>query len=35
VAALNMGDCFAFACAKSNATDLLYEGDDFKKIDLA
>jgi ribonuclease VapC len=34
-AALNMGDCFAYACAKSNRARLLYKGDDFAKTDLA
>ena len=34
-AALNMGDCFAYACAKSNQAKLLYKGDDFTKTDLA
>ena len=34
-AALNMGDCFAYACAKSNQAKLLYKGNDFIKTDLA
>lgn len=34
-AALNMGDCFAYACAKTNGAKLLYKGDDFSKTDLA
>jgi ribonuclease VapC len=34
-AALNMGDCFAYACAKANGAKLLYKGDDFAKTDLA
>lgn len=34
-AALNMGDCFAYACAKSNGAKLLYKGDDFTKTNLA
>lgn len=34
-AALNMGDCFAYACAKSLGATLLYKGDDFTKTDLA
>ena len=34
-AKLNMGDCFAYACAKSNAARLLYKGDDFARTDLA
>ena len=35
VAALNMGDCFAYACAKANGARLLYKGDDFARTDLA
>jgi len=34
-AALNMGDCFAYACAKTNGATLLYKGDDFSQTDLA
>lgn len=34
-AALNMGDCFAYACAKANGAKLLYKGDDFSRTDLA
>lgn len=34
-AALNMGDCFAYAVAKSHGVALLYKGDDFSKTDLA
>ena len=34
-AALNMGDCFAYACAKTNEAMLLYKGDDFVHTDLA
>ena len=34
-AKLNMGDCFAYACAKTNSARLLYKGDDFAKTDLA
>ncbi len=34
-AALNMGDCFAYACAKALAVPLLYKGDDFAQTDLA
>jgi len=34
-AGLNMGDCFAYACAKSHDARLLYKGDDFSKTDLA
>ena len=34
-AQLNMGDCFAYACAKTNNARLLYKGDDFRHTDLA
>ena len=34
-AALNMGDCFAYACAKANKASLLFIGDDFTKTDIA
>lgn len=34
-ARLNMGDCFAYACAKANGARLLYKGDDFSQTDLA
>jgi ribonuclease VapC len=34
-AKLNMGDCFAYACAKANDARLLYKGDDFARTDLA
>jgi ribonuclease VapC len=34
-AKLNMGDCFAYACARLNNAKLLYKGDDFAKTDLA
>jgi ribonuclease VapC len=34
-AQLNMGDCFAYACAKANDARLLYKGDDFSETDLA
>lgn len=34
-ARLNMGDCFAYACAKTNGARLLYKGDDFVHTDLA
>lgn len=34
-ARLNMGDCFAYACAKTNDARLLYKGSDFAKTDLA
>jgi ribonuclease VapC len=33
-AALNMGDCFAYACAKANRAKLLFKGDDFAKTDI-
>jgi len=34
-AGLNMGDCFAYACARTNGARLLYKGDDFARTDLA
>jgi ribonuclease VapC len=34
-AALNMGDCFAYACAEHLGTSLLYKGEDFARTDLA
>lgn len=34
-AKLNMGDCFAYACAKTNNAKLLYKGDDFSQTDMA
>lgn len=34
-AGLNMGDCFAYACAKANDARLLYKGADFDRTDLA
>ena len=34
-AALNMGDCFAYACAKAAGAKLLYKGGDFALTDLA
>jgi ribonuclease VapC len=34
-AQLNMGDCFAYACARSLGVALLYKGDDFAQTDLA
>ena len=34
-AKLNMGDCFAYACAKTSGARLLYKGDDFTHTDLA
>ncbi|KQM17132.1 hypothetical protein ASE73_09055 [Sphingomonas sp. Leaf24] len=33
-AKLNMGDCFAYACARTNNAALLYKGDDFARTDL-
>jgi ribonuclease VapC len=33
-AGLNMGDCFAYACAKANRAALLFKGDDFSKTDI-
>ena len=33
-AQLNMGDCFAYACAKTLATPLLFKGGDFTKTDI-
>jgi ribonuclease VapC len=32
---LNMGDCFAYACARTNDARLLYKGNDFAQTDLA
>ena len=34
-AQLNMGDCFAYACARAHGLSLLYKGDDFSRTDLA
>lgn len=34
-AALNMGDCYAYACAKANRAKLLFKGADFAKTDIA
>ncbi len=34
-AALNFGDCFAYACAKEHGAALLYKGNDFAETDLA
>lgn len=34
-AALNMGDCFSYACARARGLSLLYKGDDFARTDLA
>ena len=33
-ARLNMGDCFAYACARARNVPLLYKGDDFAKTDI-
>jgi ribonuclease VapC len=34
-AAPNMGDCFAYACAKAHRAQLLYKGEGFARTDLA
>ena len=33
-AALNFGDCFAYACARHGRVPLLYKGDDFPQTDI-
>ena len=33
-ARLNMGDCFAYACAKAHDMPLLFKGDDFIQTDI-
>ncbi len=33
-AALNMGDCFAYACARANDARLLFKGEDFARTDI-
>jgi ribonuclease VapC len=33
-AALNFGDCFAYACARLARVPLLYKGDDFARTDI-
>jgi ribonuclease VapC len=33
-AALNFGDCFAYACARHDRVPLLYKGDDFAQTDI-
>ncbi len=33
-AGLNLGDCFAYACAKRLKQPLLFKGDDFSKTDI-
>ena len=34
-ARLNMGDCFAYACARTRGVPLLFKGDDFSHTDIA
>ena len=34
-AALNFGDCFAYALAKASGEPLLFKGDDFARTDIA
>ena len=34
-AALNFGDCLAYACAREHGTSLLYKGNDFSETDIA
>lgn len=33
-AKLNMGDCYAYACARANHASLLFKGGDFMKTDI-
>ena len=33
-AALNMGDCYAYACARANRAKLLFKGEDFTQTDI-
>lgn len=33
-AGLNMGDCFAYACARANGARLLFKGQDFARTDI-
>ena len=33
-AALNMGDCFAYACARAHGAALLFKGEDFSRTDV-
>lgn len=33
-AALNLGDCFAYACAEASQMPLLCKGDDFRRTDI-
>jgi ribonuclease VapC len=35
VAGLNMGDCFAYACAQHLGAPLLYKGNDFSRTDIS
>ena len=34
-ARLNLGDCFAYACARTQNVPLLFKGDDFRQTDIA
>ena len=34
-ARLNMGDCFAYACARALDVPLLFKGEDFAQTDIA
>ena len=34
-ARLNMGDCFAYACARTHGVPLLFKGGDFSQTDIA
>ena len=34
-AKLNMGDCFAYACARTRGARLLYKGEDFARTDIS
>lgn len=34
-AALNFGDCFSYALAKSTGEPLLFKGDDFRQTDVS
>lgn len=33
-AALNLGDCFAYACARAHGVPLLFKGEDFPQTDI-
>ncbi len=33
-ASLNLGDCFAYACARHFGASLLFKGDDFSQTDI-